>query len=100
MSTNTAARNRRNGLSIILVLAAVGLIASVLAQWNLSLISGPRSGLITLFILGFVMYASGGLSSKTERDGFSLFSLFVIIGMILGAAAVPPSPISFLHSRL
>ena len=28
------------------------------------------------------------LSSKNERDGFSWFSPFVIIGMILGATAV------------
>ena len=31
---------------------------------------------------------AGGLSSKTERDGFSWFSPFPIIGMILGATAV------------
>ncbi len=88
MNTNTVARSGRNGLSIVLVLAVVGLIAGVVAQWRLPLISGPRSALITLFVLGFVMCAAGGLSSKTERDGFSWSSPFLIIGMFLGAAAV------------
>jgi hypothetical protein len=88
MSTNTAVRSGRNSLSIILALAVLGLIVGVIAQWNLPLISGPRSALIALFVLGFIMCAAGGLSSKTERDGFSWFSPFVIIGMLLGAATV------------
>jgi peptidoglycan/LPS O-acetylase OafA/YrhL len=88
MSTNTAVSSGRNGLSIILALAVLGLIVGVIAQWNLPLISGPRSALIALFILGFIMCAAGGLSSKTERNGFSWLSPFVIIGMLLGAAAV------------
>ena len=88
MSTNTVVRSGRNGLSIVLALAVLGLIVGVIAQWNLPLISGPRSALIALFVLGFVMCAAGGLSSKTERAGFSWFSPFVIIGMLLGAAAM------------
>lgn len=88
MTTTTAVKSGRNGLSIVMILAVLGLIIGVVAQWNLPLISGPRSALIALFVLGFVMCAAGGLSSKTERDGFSWFSPFLIIGMILGATAV------------
>ena len=88
MSMSAPVRSGRNTLSIVLALAAVGLVIGVMAQWNLPLISGSRSALIALFVLGFVMCAAGGLSSKTERDGFSWFSPFLIIGMVLGATAV------------
>lgn len=88
MSTDTALRSGRNTLSIVVALAVLGLIVGVVAQWNLPLISGPRSALIALFVLGFVMCAAGGLSSKTERSGFSWLSPFPIIGMLLGATAV------------
>lgn len=88
MSTNTVVRNGRNGLSILLAVVVVGLIAGVVSQWNMPLISGPRSALIALFVLGIVMCAAGGLSSKTERDGFSWLSPFLIVGMLLGATAV------------
>ncbi len=88
MSMSAPVRSGRNTLSIVLALAAVGLVIGVMAQWNLPLISGSRSALIALFVLGFVMCAAGGLSSKTERDGFSWFSPFLIIGMMLGATAV------------
>ena len=88
MNMNAPARTGRNTLSIILALAAVGLVIGVLVQWNLPLISGPRRALIALFVLGLVMCAAGGLSSKTERDGFSWSSPFVIIGMLLGLTAV------------
>ena len=88
MSTNTAVRSGRNGLSIILALVVIGLVVAVIAQWSLPLISGSRGALIALFVLGFVMCAAGRLSSKTERDGFSWLSPFVIVGMLLGVTAV------------
>ena len=88
VSTQTAVRSGRNSLSLVILLAAGGLVIGVLAGWNLPLISNPRSALIALFALGFVACAAGGLSSKTERDGFSYFDPFVINGVILGAAAV------------
>jgi hypothetical protein len=88
MSTNTALRSGRNGFSIILALAVLGLVVGVVAQWNLPLIAGPRSALIALFVLGFIMCAVGGLSTKTERDGFTWSNPFVIVGMLLGITAV------------
>jgi uncharacterized membrane protein len=87
MNMNVPQTGSKNVLSIILAVAALLLVVAVVAQWNLPFITGSRGALIALGILGVVMCAAGGLSTKVGRSGFSWASHFVIIGILLGVAA-------------
>jgi hypothetical protein len=87
MNMNVPQTRSKNVFSIALAVAGLLLVAGVIAQWNLPLISGPRGALIALGSLGVLMCAVGGLSTKVDRSGFSWLSPFVIIDIFLGVAA-------------
>lgn len=87
MNINVPQTGSKNVFSIVLIVAGLLLVAGVIARWNLPLISGPGGALIALGLLGFMMCAIGGLSTKVARSGFSWLSPFVIVGILLGMAA-------------
>jgi hypothetical protein len=75
-------------ISIALAVVSAAFIYVVLANRNVPLISSVRGALVALVILGFTMCVAGGLANKVESAGFSWLSPFVILGFLLGLAAI------------
>ena len=88
MKAETMINSSQSIVSIVLALVAALFVYGVLTNRNLPLISSVRGALVGLAVLGFVMCAVGGLSNKVDQDGFSWFSPFVILGILLGLTAV------------